>query len=676
MSAPRLLASALLMLLLSCPARAASADVLVYGATAGGVIAAVSAAREGRSVLLLEPGKHIGGMFTGGLGVTDTGVRGGIGGYSREVFDRMRDHYATKYGKTSQQVKDCSEGFRFEPHVATLTLQKLLDESKIKVHFGERLAKVERDGKRLVSLTTTSGEKWTAKVFIDAGYEGDLMATAGVEYHVGRESKDRYGESLAGVQAFSKFHQWPVKVSGKDIKAGLLPFVQLTPLGKPGEGDKKVQAYNFRLCITDVAANRVPFPKPPGYDPDRFTLLARYLAAKPDVKMGQLMNPIRIPNGKTDTNNNGPFSTDHIGANWDYPEADHAKRAKIWEDHKRYNKALLYFLANDPRVPAALQKEVKGWGLSKDEFTDTDNWPHQLYIREARRMVGAHVMTQADMMTKRTKPDSIGVGSYNMDSHHVQRVLTAEGHVLNEGDFQVGTEPYAIPYRALTPKAEQCENLLVPVCVSTSHVAYGTVRMEPVFMILGQAAGVAASLAVSEKTSVQKVPMGKLLARLKEQKAVLSPLGLTRGGARRIDIEKLAGIVVDDPAAKQTGTWIRSSAMGPHVGEGYLHDGNENKGTMRVRFTPRLPKAGRYEVRMFYPPASNRASNTLIVITSVDGEKKILLDQRKAWTGSAGVSLGVLTFAAGEKGHVEIRNDGTDGHVVADAVQFVARKTD
>jgi hypothetical protein len=668
---PLRLLAVLALGLFGTPARAASADVVVYGATAGGVIAAVSAAREGRSVLLLEPGRHIGGMFTGGLGATDTGVRGGIGGYSREVFDRMRDHYVTKYGKDSPQLKECGEGFRFEPHVATLTLQKLLDESKIKIHFGERLTAVTTDKKRITSLTASSGTKYAGKVFIDASYEGDLMAAAGVKYHVGRESRAAYGESLAGVQAFSKYHQWPVAVSGKDAEGRLLPFIQATPLGKPGDGDEKVQAYNFRLCMTDRAANRVPVPKPAGYDPERFALLARYLAANPGVKMGQLMNPVRLPNGKTDTNNNGPFSSDHIGANWDYPEADAAGRARIWEDHKRYDQGFFYFLANDPRVPAALHKEVNRWGLARDEFTDTGNWPHQLYIREARRMRGAYVMTQADMMKDRTKADSIGVGSYNMDSHHVQRVLDAKGNVLNEGDFQVGTSPYAIPYRALTPKAEECENLLVPVCVSTSHVAYGTVRMEPVFMILGHAAGVAASLAVTEDTTVRKVPMETLLARLKKQKAVLSPLGLTKGAARRIDPATLPGIVVDDPAARRTGDWKESSATGPHVGAGYLHDGNSNKGTMRVRFTPRLPKAGRYEVRLFYPPASNRASNVVIVVTSNDGEKKILLDQRKSWPGVAGVKLGVFAFAAGEKGHVEIRNDGTDGHVVADAVQFI-----
>src|SRR5262249_27995443 len=272
---------------------------------------------------------------------------------------------------------------------------------------------------------------------------------------------------------------------------------------------------------------RLPWPKPANYDPKRYELLARYLAKKPNLKMGQLMNPVRMPNGKTDTNNNGPISTDHIGANWAYPEADHATREKIWKDHVEYTQGFLYFLANDPRVPPALQKEMQNWGLSRGEFTDNGGWPHQLYVREARRMIGSYVMAQSDIMDKRTKEDSVGLGSYNTDSHHVQRVVGKDGFVVNEGDFQVRVQPYAIPYRSLVPKAADCENLLVPVCMSASHVAYCTIRMEPVYMILGHASGVAASLAIDKKTAVQKVPIEMLQAKLKAQKAVLSPEGLS-----------------------------------------------------------------------------------------------------------------------------------------------------
>jgi hypothetical protein len=511
-----------------------SADVVVYGATAGGVIAAVAAAREGKSVLLLEPGRHVGGMVSGGLGATDTGNRAAIGGYSREFFDRVRRHYVRKYGARSAQVKDCSAGFRFEPHVAENVLREMLKEAKVEVLFGQRLAAVKKVGALLTRITTLAGDEFAARVFIDASYEGDLMARAKVSYTVGREGRAQYGESLAGVQARSPAHQWPVKVSPFDEKGKLLPLVQPDPLAKPGSGDRLVQAYNFRVCMTRRKDNQVPFPKPAGYDPKRYELLARYLKLRPDLKVGQLMHPVPMPNGKTDTNNNGPFSTDHIGASRDYPEADYPRRERVWRDHVEYVQGFLYFLASDAAVPAKLRAEMRSWGLAKDEFTDTGHWPHQLYVREARRMLGAYVMTQADITEKRAKDDSVGLGSYNADSHHVQRVPAPGGGVINEGDFQVPVRPYAIPYRCLVPRPAECENLLVPVCLSSSHVAYGTVRMEPVFMILGQASGVAAALALDGKTSVQKVPAEKLRAKLEAQEAVLSPDAVPAPPARGV----------------------------------------------------------------------------------------------------------------------------------------------
>jgi hypothetical protein len=507
-----------------------SADVVVYGATAAGVVAAVSAAREGKSVLLVEPGRHAGGMVTGGLGASDTGNRAAIGGYSREFFDRVRGYYVAKYGKASPQVKDCSDGFRFEPHVASLVFRAMLAEAKVTPLFEQLIDKVTKKGSRIVSFTTVRGDTFTGSFFLDASYEGDLMARAGVKYQVGREGRDVYKEPLAGVQAFSRAHQWPVKVDGR-LGKGLLPLVQAGPLGRPGEGDRKVQAYNFRLCMTDRKDNLVPWPKPAGYDPARFELLARYLKARPDTTMGQLMHPVRMPNGKTDTNNNGPISTDHIGASWDYAEADHAARRRIWQDHVEYTQGFFWFLANDERVPPRLRKEMNGWCLAKDEFPDTGHWPHQLYVREARRMVGVYVMTQADIVDARQKEDAVGLGSYNADSHHVQRVVRDDGSVLNEGDFQVPVAPYAIPYSSLLPKPGECDNLLVPVCLSASHVAYGTVRMEPVYMILGQASGVAAALAIGDKCSVQKVDVKQLRELLKKQKAVLSLAG-TPGGTK------------------------------------------------------------------------------------------------------------------------------------------------
>jgi hypothetical protein len=656
-----------------------NADVVVYGGTASGVIAAVAAAREGKSVILVGPERHLGGMVSGGLGATDVGNAGAIGGYAREFFDRVRDHYVKKYGATSEQVKDSGGGFRFEPHVAEAILDGMLLEAKIIVQRDAPLLSVESKDGRILAIRTGGSKKdethrFTGHVFIDASYEGDLMAQARVRHTVGRESSAQYDESIAGVQKHSPAHQWGVRVLPLAENQVLLPLVQADAPGVPGSGDRKVQAYNFRLCMTQRPNQRVPFPRPANYDPARYELLARYLQAKPDLKVGQLMNPVRIPNGKTDTNNNGPFSTDHIGANWDYPEAGAATRARIREDHVQYQQGFLWFLANDPRVPVALHKEINTWGLANGEFTDSDYWPHQLYVREARRMIGAYVMTQSDIMDKRTKDDSVGLGSYNTDSHHVQRVVGPDGFVLNEGDFQVAVKPYAIPYRSLVPKGEECTNLIVPVCCSASHVAYGTLRMEPVYMILGQASGVAAALAVGAKSAVQAVPVEKLRGRLKEQKAVLSPDEIPANvAANGLDPAKLGGIVVDDAQAQRMGGWTMSAATRPYVGVGYHHDGNQGQGQKKVRFTPKLPEAGRYEVRVFYSAFSNRATNALIVVHASDGVKSLRVNQRQP-AGATGYLLGVFSFDAGADGYVEVRNDGADGFVIADAVQWLRVK--
>lgn len=649
------------------------ADVAVYGGSAGGVIAAVAVAREGKTVVLLEPGKHVGGMVSGGLGATDVGNAKAIGGYSREFFDRVRNYYAKKYGPDSKQVKDCGGGFRFEPNVAEAVFQEMIAETKVPVLFGQRLDQVQKQGKRIERITLESGLTVEAAMFIDASYEGDLMARAKVTYTLGREGKDEFNESIAGVQKYSAAHQWPVKLSPYLEGKTLLPLIQKEPQGEPGAGDKKIQAYNFRLCMTQRADLKLPWPRPATYDPKRFELVARYVAKRPEVTIRQLSNPVPVPNGKTDTNNNGPMSTDHIGANWDYPEADYATRARIWQDHIDYQQGFFYFLAKDPRVPEKLRNEVNSWGLSKEEFTDTDHWPHQLYVRESRRLIGAFFMTQVDIMDKRTKDDSIGLGSYTTDSHHVQRIVAPDGSVLNEGDFQVRVQPYAIPYRSLTPKAGQCDNLLVPVCCSASHVAYGTIRMEPVYMILGQASGVAATIAIADKSTVQEVAIDKLQKKLAEQKAVLSPEGISSGPApkpaARLDAAKLGGIVVDDEQAKATGDWQHSLSTGPFVNAGYVHDNNQDQGKLRIRFTPKLPKAGKYEVRLFFPGNPNRATNVLVVLHTAEGERQVRVNQ-KPGGGDKGHRLGAYAFTP-DTAFVEIRNDGANGHVIADAVQWL-----
>jgi hypothetical protein len=658
----------------SSETRKVEADVVVYGATAGGVISAVSAAREGKKVVLLALGDHVGGMVSGGLGATDYGNRAAIGGISREFFRRVLAYYAEKYGPTSPQVKECSDGFLFEPHVAEAVFRKMLEEAKVEVVRNFVTKKIARDGARITSLTAASGDEYAASVFIDASYEGDLMARVGVHYAIGREPISEYGESIAGVQKRSPAHQWPVAVPAYGFDGKPLPFIQQGPPGNPGEGDGKTQAYNYRVCMTDRKDNQVPFPKPDGYDPARYELLFRYIARKPNLKVGQLMNPVRLPNGKTDTNNNGPFSTDHIGGNWGYPEGDALTRSRIEQDHIAYVQGFLYFLANDPRIPTPLHDEMNQWGLAKDEFLDTGHWPHQLYVREARRMLGQYVMTEADLMKDRKKDDSIGLGSYNTDSHHVQRFVQADGTVLNEGDFQVRVSPYAIPYRSLVPKPDECSNLLVPVCLSASHVAYGTIRMEPVYMILGHASGVAASLAIDQKVPVQAVLIDPLKARLVEQGAVLDPENLPvtfRVAEGALDPSKLAGVVVDDPSATKEGAWKPSTSSTGFVGQGYLHDSSAADGKARIRFRPKLPKAGHYEVRLYSTPHPNRATNTLVAIHGAEAEQIVRIDQTKPMKDNGPIVLGVYPFAAGDAGWVEIRNDATNGFVVADAVQFI-----
>ncbi len=495
----------------------ATYDVVVYGATAAGVIAAVAAAREGAHVALLEPGQHVGGMVSGGLGWTDFGNKAVIGGMSLEFFQRTGKKYNTTIAWT------------FEPHVAETVYKELLAEAKVEVTFGQRLREktgVDKTGTRVGPIHMESGVSYQASVFIDATYEGDLSAQAKVAYTWGREAMAEYGESLGGVRAKTPAHQFAVTVSPYDAQGKLLPLVQAGPKGDVGAADKKVQSYNFRLCLTDTAANRLPIPMPAGYDPARYTLLARLVAAetaqngKPPT-ISDLMKPDRIANGKTDVNNNGAISTDFIGGSWDYPEGDYATRQRIWQEHTAYLQGLLYFLINDPQIPAAVRADVGRFGLSKDEFVDTDHWPHQLYVREARRMIGEYVMIQKDIQTDRTKPDSIGMGSYNSDSHNVQRVPTAAGAVENEGDMQVAVQPYEIPFRVILPKRAEATNLLNAVTFSASHVAYSTLRMEPQYMIIGQAAGVAAKMAIDAKADVQDVDVPALQGKLRATHAVL-----------------------------------------------------------------------------------------------------------------------------------------------------------
>lgn len=507
---------------LSTLAAPAVADLVVYGGTASGVVTAYAAAKEGVHVILLEPDSHLGGMVTGGLSATDVAYFPIIGGYARDFYREAAAHYGVH---TLNKHSD----WLSEPQVGEAIFKEWLQKAKVEVHFHERLKEkhgVTMSGRHVQTITTEDGKVWQAKVFADCSYEGDLMAQAGVKYTVGREDREVYNEDLAGVRGDTPKHQFLWKISAYDEKGKLMPEIMPGPMGVDGAGDKKVQTYNFRLILTNNPANKLPWTKPEGYDSAQFELLAKYLNQwkehmHREPRMGDVMNPVPIPNKKADFNNNGAFSTDYIGHSWAYPDGSYAERKKIWDAHLLYTKSFYWFLASDPRVPKPLQNEVNSWGRAKDEFQDTEGWPNQLYIREGRRMIGMYVMKQADLQINRTKPDSIAMGSYNSDSHNIQRVVMPDGSVRNEGDVQVPVKPYEIAFGTILPKKSETNNLLVPVCLSASHVAYSSVRMEPQYMMLGQAAGVTAALAIQEKSAVQDVSIEALQRKLRSQRAIL-----------------------------------------------------------------------------------------------------------------------------------------------------------
>ncbi len=509
---------------------AVDCDIVVYGGTSGGVAAAVQAARAGKKVVLLEFGGHLGGMTSGGLGQTDIGNKGAIGGIAREFYQRVGRHYGKE------------EGWVFEPHVAERIFFQMVNEAKVELYLSQRLASVKKEGARIREIVMESGRIFRGKMFIDATYEGDLLARAGVAYAVGREANSVYGESLNGVRAETPKHQFVVAVdpyrTPGNPGSGLVALVQPGGGGVPGQGDKAVQAYNFRLVLTRDPANKRPITPPKNYDPSRYELLARYLenwnraagvsregdyigrsSKKPILE--QLMHIQMMPGGKTDINNNGGFSTDHIGANYDYPEGSYERRAAIRQDHEDYTRGFLHFLATDARVPEKIRGQMQEWGLTRDEFLDTGGWPHQLYVREARRMVSEYVMTERNCRESLELPDGVGLAAYTMDSHNCQRFVK-DGVAHNEGDVQEGGfSPYPIAYRSLVPKAEQCENLLAPVCLSASHIAYGSIRMEPVFMVLGHSAATAAAMAIDSDVAAQKIDVAALQERLRAEKQIL-----------------------------------------------------------------------------------------------------------------------------------------------------------
>ncbi len=511
------------------------ADVIIYGGTSAAVSAAVQVSKMGLSAIVVSPDIHLGGLSSSGLGFTDTGNKEVIGGIAREFYQLIYQNYQkpeawkwqerSEYGNRGQGSPAIDGENRtmwiFEPHVAEEAFEKLIQKNNITVHRDEwlnREAGVDSEEGRIKSIKTLSGKIYKGNVFIDATYEGDLMAAAGVNYHVGREANSVYNETWNGVQkgVFHHGHHFKEKIDPYwipgDPDSGLLPRISNGIPGENGTGDNKIQAYCFRLCLTQHPGNMVPVTMPEDYDSTQYELLVRVAATGWNEYFDKYD---AIPNMKTDVNNHGPFSTDNIGMNWDYPEASFERRKEIIKEHETYQKGLLYFMRTCSRLPPSLRDTMSTWGYARDEFPDNGHWPYNIYVREARRMIGEYVMTENDVLGRRTVPRPAGMGSYTLDSHNIQRYVTPEGYVQNEGDIGVeAPKPYQIDLGSIMPKREECRNLLVPVCISCSHIAFGSIRMEPVFMILGQSAGTVASQAVMKGKEIHDLTYDEIREQL------------------------------------------------------------------------------------------------------------------------------------------------------------------
>ncbi len=641
------------------PAPLKTTDICIYGGTAAGVIAAYTAKMEGKKVLLVEPGRHLGGMTTGGLGYTDIGNKYVITGLARDFYRKVGAHY----GKFEQWI--------FEPHVAEDILKGYIARAGVEVLYENRIRQASKDGPTIKSIRLESSQdaartiEVQAKVFIDCSYEGDLMAAAGVSYTVGREANSQYDETYDGVQLRDK-HQFPDGVDPYRTpghpESGLLWGISPEPPASAGSGDKKVQAYNFRICLSNDPANRIDIKQPDNYDPGHYELLLRYMDKRPWRDLWGGLKFDLMPNHKTDINNNGPFSTDMIGMNYDYPEASYVTRETIIKAHEDYNKGLLYFLGHDPRVPEHLRRQMLEWGYPKDEYTDNNNWSFQLYVREARRMAGAYVMTQANCQGKTVVDDGVGMAAYTMDSHNCQRVVTG-GMVKNEGDVQIGGfDPYPVAYRAIIPKPGEATNLYVPVCLSATHIAYGSIRMEPVFMVLGQAAAAAACLAIDDKQPVQEVSVAKLNKLLRDNP-------LADGSTPEILTDD-----ADGETARIHGSWqkIRYGGYGPT----FLAD--TTGAAASVRYTPVIKRAGTYQVYCYIPKVKKPGGS--MAVTVYDGKKaskkQINTEDLRVEGQTSGewVHIGDFPLPAGKKSYAEITGQGASGTVVADAILWVPRQ--
>lgn len=656
------------------------ADVIVYGATPGGVCAAIAAAREGASVILLEPTLHVGGMSTGGLSHCDSNqmVRQTVMGLFDEWHTRIVQDYTERRRPApyEPQRKDQSR-WTFEPHVAMRVTMRMLAENNVTVLTGRYLSAVEKDGPRITSLITKNGT-FIAKVFVDGTYEGDLMAAAGVDWTIGREGRSEFEESLAG----KRYPKKKMDIRGFDDEGRLLPLVTTRDAGPDDAGDKNVMTYSFRLCLTTDPSNLVPMPKPANYDPTRFEILRRAI----EVGAAVGFDKYPIPGDKLDGNNSigGQFSLGLIGGGNDWHSADEAGRQRIWEAHKQYTLEFIHFLSTDPAVPEKIRAQYAQLGLCKDEFPSTGHFPPALYVRESRRMQGMYVLSQKDILESPHKEDPIAISSFPIDSHDCQRVALPDGGVVNEGTIfpvRQGNSgrgyPYHVPYRSILPKADQCDNLLVPVALSCTHVGMSSLRIEGTWMIIGQAAGIAAALGAKRNLSVQQLPYGLLRERLLAQGQVLEIPDLPESptAAAFIPIESLPGIVLDDSQAELAGTWTRSTTFKPSIGSGYVFSGakdtrGDGKSVGTFRF--KVPKAGKYDLKMAYSAHETRASNVPVLVTCGSRQQRLTVDQTQPLTaGRFFRPVGTLELEAGVEIVIRVMNADTTGFVILDALQLV-----
>lgn len=631
-------------------------DICIYGGTSAGVIAAFTARSMGKTVLLIEPTTHIGGMTTGGLGYTDIGNKFAITGLSRDFYRRVGKHYS----KFEQWI--------FEPKIATQVFDEYLSKANIKPVCNYRITRANKKGTEIRSIELENSidpniPKLVVKAnqFIDCSYEGDLMAKTGVSYRVGRESNVEYGETHNGIQLENN-HQFPDHIDPYRVKgdstSGVLWGISTSKLVNRGTGDSCVQAYNFRICLTDNPENRIDITKPEDYHPERYELLLRYLERFPSKDLWAFLKMDRIDNNKTDINNNGPFSSDMIGFNHNYPDADYATREAIQHEHENYCKGFLYFVDNDPRMPEHLRNQMKQWGYPKDEFLENNHWTPQMYIRESRRMVGEYVMTQANCEGKITITDAVGMAAYTMDSHSCQR-LVINGMVKNEGEVQVkGFPPYPISYRSILPKSSQCTNLSVPVCLSATHIAYGSIRMEPVFMVLGQSAAIAAVLSINRKTVLHKLDVRNIQSELKS-----NPLSNGSLPEILVDNEDSANIKISGEWEKKN--WGYGSSM--------LLSKKNPKHSNAVQFYPEFKKQGGYCIYAYLHAQKGNRVNINVFDGKCVTHKILASPSQSSGQQAEGdwVLIGEFDLIPQKRVYIELSDSDSPTSVVADAVLCV-----